>query len=340
MGEKQYGGATGRGSGSKMLKADSSADRIHHTKKSESSDSSSKDNNSEANHKNYVKAGKIASEAIKFAKSIIKKDVPLLEIAEKIESKIVELGGKPAFPLNLSINEIAAHSTPSHNDETKANGLLKVDLGVQVDGCTADTAFSVDLENSEENKKLIQAAESALKNGLERINIGASLGFIGKAIEDSMRKMNVQPIQNLSGHSIEQYDLHSGITIPNIGNSQEFTLKEGVYAIEPFSTSGLGIVISGKLSGIYHLENEGNVRDSFAREVLAYIIEEYKTLPFCSRWLVKKFGTRALIAVKRIEEAGLLHHYPQLVEKSKAKVAQAENTVILSEKGKTILADF
>ncbi|MBX4212225.1 type II methionyl aminopeptidase [Candidatus Pacearchaeota archaeon] len=283
-----------------------------------------------------IKAGKIANEAVAYAKTIAKKGAPLLEIAEKIESKIRELKGKPAFPVNLSINEIAAHATPAYKDETKASGLLKIDIGVHVDGYVADTAFSIDLENDEENKKLISAAEEALEKALKEIKIGTELRKIGKAIETAIKSHNAQPIQNLSGHSIERYDLHSGITIPNYDNQQEIKIEQGVYAIEPFATSGFGSVKDGKPSGIYHLENPGNVRDSFAREVLLYIAEEYSTLPFCSRWLCNKFGSRALIAIKRIEEAGLLHHYSQLVEKSGKKVAQAEHTVLLTKKEKVI----
>ncbi len=121
------------------------------------------------NKQSILKAGQISQEVKKYAKSFIKKDTPLLEIAEKIEDKIIELGGKPAFPTNTSINEVAAHYTPSHDDETKAHGLLKIDLGVHIDGWIADTAFSLDLENSEENKKLIEASKSALDNAIKLI---------------------------------------------------------------------------------------------------------------------------------------------------------------------------
>jgi len=54
------------------------------------------------------------------------------------------------------------------------------------------------------------------------------------------------------------------------------------------------------------------------------------------RWLSKKFGSRALIAMKRIEEAGLVHHYPQLMEVDKKPVAQAEHTVILTKDEKIV----
>ena len=79
-----------------------------------------------------LQAGKISAEVKKYARSIIKKDVPLVKIANKIENKIIELGAKVAFPVNLSIKEIAAHYTPSHNDETLASGLIKVDIAYHV----------------------------------------------------------------------------------------------------------------------------------------------------------------------------------------------------------------
>ncbi|MBU0907022.1 MAG: type II methionyl aminopeptidase [Nanoarchaeota archaeon] len=281
-------------------------------------------------------AGEISKKVKLFAREIIKPGVSLLEIANKIDAKIEELGGKPAFPINLSINEIAAHSTPAFNDTEKAHGLLKVDIGVHVDGYVADTAFSLDLENSEENKKLIEAAELALKSAIDKTQFNSELKEIGKAIEDAIKSLGFQPIINLSGHSINQYDLHAGVTIPNYDNNQTYKLKEGTYAIEPFATSGHGKVRDGKLSGIYHLENDVQVRDSFAREVLAYIKEEFSTLPFCSRWLVKKFGSRALIALKRLEEAHILHQYAQLVEIDRKPVAQAEHTIILTKSEKIV----
>ncbi len=336
MTEKHYGGEAGFGAKDIAVKAANSAPMAKKTGKSEVK---SEPKSSSSDYDNYIKAGKIAKQVVEYAKSIIKKDMPLLEIAEKIEAKISELGAKPAFPTNLSINEIAAHSTPSFNDETKAQGLLKVDIGVHIEGCTADTAFSIDLENSKENKILIEAAEAALKAGLEKINYNVKLKEIGKAISEAMKSKGVSPINNLSGHSMIPYDLHAGITIPNYDNSSDFELEEGTYAIEPFSTMGLGSVRDGKPSGIYHLQKDGNVRDPFAREILMYIAEEYKTLPFCSRWIYKKFGPRTLIALKRIEEAGLLHHYRQLIEKSNAKVAQAEHTVIITKKEKIVTTE-
>jgi methionyl aminopeptidase len=282
------------------------------------------------------KAGKIAAETVIFAKELIKPGMPLLEIADKIEANIQKLGAKPAFPVNLSINEIGAHATPSYNDEAIAKGLLKVDIGCHIDGHIADTAFSLDLENSEENQNLINTTQLALDKALEKAQINTKLKEIGKVIEEEIKSHGFQPVVNLSGHSIDIYNLHSGLTIPNYDNSKETPLSPGLYAIEPFATTGSGSVRDGPPSGIYRIDNDLPVRDATAREVLKFIKEEYNLLPFCSRWLVKKFGTRALLALKRLEDAKILHHYKQLIEKSKGKVAQAEHSILFLKNEKFI----
>ena len=278
---------------------------------------------------NYKKAGEIVKTVKEYAKSLIKKDMPLLEIAEKIEAKIIELKGKPAFPVTLGINEFTAHVTPSYNDEELAHRLLKVDFGVHINGYTADNAFSIDLENNEENVKLITASEEALEAAIDSIKKNESLGEIGQSIQDIATKYSFSPIHNLSGHSIEQNNLHAGITIPNHNNNNPNKLSDGVYAIEPFITSGIGEVYDGKPSGIYEVRKSAAIRDRNAREIYNYILEEYETLPFCSRWLVKKFGTRALISLKLIEQTGSIHHFSQLIEKSKKPVAQSEATILI-----------
>jgi len=284
---------------------------------------------SEQEVKDYKKAGEIAAEIKKYSKEIIKPEVSLLEIAEKIENKICELGGKPAFPCNLSIDDIAAHYTPSHDDASKAKGLLKVDIGVHVSGCIADTAFSIDLEKNEENRKLIEAAEKALQEALKTTKKDIEIFKIGKSIHDAITEKGFSPIRNLSGHELGEYMIHAGLTIPNYDNQNHTKLEEGAYAIEPFATIGAGIVYDGKPSGIYRLEERKAIRDSLARQILNFIELEYKTLPFCERWIVKKFGSRALMSLRLMEQAGIIHQYPQLIEKEHGKVAQAEDSLLV-----------
>ncbi|MFH1310985.1 MAG: type II methionyl aminopeptidase [Nanoarchaeota archaeon] len=346
MTEKQYGGNTGRAEGDRSVNNLKTNNEIINQNKAKKSDTpsinksnkinSSSSKESLSDKEKIIQAGKISSEVKKYAASIIKKGVSLLEIAEKIEKKIEELGGKPAFPVNLSIDNIAAHYTPGYDDKTTASGLLKIDIGVHLDGWIADTAFSMDLENNEENKKLIEASKKALEDAIKIAKKDVLLSDIGKIIQDTISSFGFSPVINLSGHGMEQYKLHSGITIPNTEDKKNISLKEELYAIEPFATTGSGRVHDGKPSGIYELREIKNVRSPIAREVLEFIIKEYSTLPFCSRWIVKKLGTKALFGLKQLEENGNLHHYSQLVEILGSKVSQAEQTILI-EKDNTIV---
>ena len=328
MTEKQYGGATGREGGNQA----GSVRRLQKpvTKETKQKEEIAVETN--LSHEEILgckEAGQIARQVSEYAKTIIKSGVKLLDIAEKIEAKIMELNGKPAFPVNLSINEIAAHYTPSHDDSTLANGLLKVDIGVHVNGYIDDTAFSIDLDDNEENKKLIEASQAALSKALETIKYEVEVWKIGEQIHKEITSHKFSPIRNLTGHEVRQGLLHSGVSIPNYNNGNNLKLNEGVYAIEPFATNGQGIVYDSKPSGIYSFREHKGTRDRLSREILEYIEDEYRTMPFCSRWLVKKFGTRALAALRLLEQAGAISQYDTLVEKGKGKVSQAEHTVLV-----------
>ncbi|UZE94280.1 MAG: type II methionyl aminopeptidase [Candidatus Pacearchaeota archaeon] len=286
----------------------------------------------------WKKAGKLGAEVMAYAKKIIKPEMPLLEIAEQIEKKIKSLGATSAFPINLSINEIAAHSSPLHNDGTKASGLLKVDLGININGYISDLACSLDLTPEQKYKDLILASEYALKEAIKIIRPGIMLMEVGKIIQDTIATYNFASVRNLSGHELKPWKLHSGLTVPNYDNGNTTKLKEGmILAIEPFATTGEGIVQDGRQSGIYKFTSYEPTRDINARKILEFIEKEYKELPFSSRWLVKKFGTRALFSLRLLEQANALHHFKQLIEKTKSPVSQAEHTVLVTADGCEVL---
>lgn len=279
----------------------------------------------------YKQAGQIAKQVVAYAKELIKPGMPLLEIAQKIEAKTQELGGQLAFPINLSINEIAAHYSPYINDKTKAQGLLKVDIGIHMNGFVADTAFSLDLTPNNKYKELIQASQEALDKALSILEKNPTLNEIGKTIQETIEQKGFSPIINLSGHSLAQYKLHAGITIPNYANNNNNKLEQGVYAIEPFATAGQGRVYEGPPSNIYNIINPKKPRSPTARKIFNYAWEKHKTLPFSLREIQKKFGAMSRIALKEIEQADIIHNFPQLIEKSHQPVSQAEHTVIMND---------
>ncbi len=256
----------------------------------------------------YVKAGEIAREVKKFARGLIKPGIKLIDVAEAIDGKIFELGGEPAFPVNLSLNEIAAHYTPAPGDETVAEGILKVDLGVAVDGYIADTAFSVDLTDGGEfsaaargipskegtgvpsSSGMMELNEKILEEATKKIRVGMKICEIGEACQKTLEEWNNKNnsdfsiIKNLSGHSLGRNEIHAGLTISNYGNDNQSELS-GAFAIEPFVTTGVGNIYEGQPGGIYVLQSDNPVRDRNAREVLKFIKDKFVTRPFCLRWL-------------------------------------------------------
>ncbi|NJE01858.1 type II methionyl aminopeptidase [Thermococcus sp. JdF3] len=283
-----------------------------------------------------IKAGEIARQVKKEVAGLIKPGAKLYDIAEFVERRIVELGGKPAFPCNLSINEIAAHYTPYKGDETvlREGDYLKLDLGVHVDGYIADTAvtYRVGMEEDE----LMAAAREALENAISTIRAGTKINELGKAIEDTIRGKGFNPIVNLSGHKIQRYKLHAGISIPNIYRpADSYELKEGdVIAIEPFATTGAGQVIEVPPALIFMYVRDRPVRMAQARRLLMHIKREYSTLPFAYRWLQDFMQEGQLkLALAQLDRVGAIYSYPILREVRGGTVAQFEHTVIVEKDG-------
>lgn len=132
--------------------------------------------------------------------------------------------------------------------------------------------------------------------------------------------------------------MHSGITIPNYDNQNQNNLNEGIYAIEPFATYGDGFVKDWKPSNILMLKQKGPVRGN-AQKILKFIEEEYKTLPFASRWILDKFGKSAILSLNMMEKQGVLHHFQQLVERSGREVSQFEHTISISKGKVSVLTE-
>jgi methionyl aminopeptidase len=285
----------------------------------------------------YKKAGEIAKNIRKFARELIKPGMPLVEIAQKIQKEIEKQGAIEAFPVNLSIDDIAAHYHPTIDDETKASGLLKIDIGIHINGFIADTAFSIDLTPNNEHKELIQASEDALKQALKKVEQNPTLTKIGETIKQTIKEKGFSPIINLSGHSLAQYTIHAGMTIPNYDNGNENKLDPGAYAIEPFATTGEGKIYEGPSGNIFAITEPKNTRSPTARKILDYVMDKYHSLPFSLREMQEKFGPMARLGIREMENQGILHNFSQLIEKSHKPVSQAEHTFIKTKDDEIIV---
>ena len=288
----------------------------------------------------YVKAGKIVSEIREMVrgKNWIGKTV--YEICEEVEGEIRKREAKCAFPVNTSINEIAAHYTAEPNDEITISDtdLIKIDLGVQINGYIADTAVTVCYDPQYDN--LVQAAEDALQHAMSMIKIGVKASDIGRTIEKIVKQMGFKPIANLSGHSLDQYTIHAGKSIPNIWSIGSFSLSGDVaYACEPFVTTskGLGFVREGKVKNIFTMVSRKKTKNEEADEMLDFIWENFNMLPFALRWLVKKWEVKkARELLEFLIKKKTVKAYPILVEAYSQRVAQAEHTFIPTDMGVTV----
>jgi methionyl aminopeptidase len=283
-----------------------------------------------ANAEKHREAGRVHSAVSETAREMVEEGASLLELAETVEDEIHEEGAEPAFPVNISRDEEAAHATPSRDDEeTFAEEMVNVDIGVHVDGWIADAAFTVDLSGNDE---LVEASREAVDAAVERVEAGVSTAELGRVIEETIDGYGYNPVYNLTGHGLGEYEQHTSPSVPNRAVDQGVTLEAGdVIAIEPFATDGRGKVKEGGDEEIYSLQNpDARVRSRRARDLIETVKQDYETLPFAKRWLD---DDRLDMSLRRLKSSEVVEGYPVLKEREGYYVSQAEHTVIVEEDG-------
>jgi len=293
----------------------------------------------------YLNAGKAVIAAKKLAGKLIKPGASFLEIANKCEEEIINQGCELSFPINMSLDNHAAHYTPTINDPTVVpdRGLLKIDLGSHSDGYIADSAITFNINNDPELQNYIEAAKEALEAAIKLFKPGTKLYEIGEAINEKILNRGLRPITNLGGHELKRYNLHAGPFIPNFKdlNHKKVIQPGEVYACEPFATSGVGTVVNGNKSYIYRFAKK--VKKNLPYEELNYMkkIEKLTNyLPFSPR-LIEKHNIIPKNKIQKIIEVfirkRILDHYPLLIEKTGAPVAQQEHTILIDLDGNPIV---
>ena len=266
----------------------------------------------------------------------------IIKICILAENKIREYGGIPAFPLNVSINHIAAHSTSPKGDKSEIPefGLVKLDVGVHVDGYIADTARTVDIDGTLDG--FVAATNDALSEAIDLMKPGAELGDVGKTIEYVVKEYGLRPIKNLSGHNLKRYRLHAGKIVPNIKKRRIGTVEIGeYYAIEPFATTGTGTVIDSEY--VYIFSNTGTdvPLEGTTEKLRKYLRDKYGPFPFASRWIGSSNKDVDVIQeIKNLLKSNALRGYPMQIEKKGRPVSQSEHTVYISEKGPIVLTNL
>ncbi len=289
----------------------------------------------------YVKAGRIAAEVREQMRRTVSEGMRLIDVCEKAESLIREGGGKPAFPCNVSINEVAAHYSSPPQDEKviPENSIVKVDVGVHVDGYIGDTAATVCFNPEFEN--LVRAAEEALETAIKMLRPGLSIARFGSAVQKSIQMRGFKPISNLTGHKITRYSLHAGKALPNVFHLSTSRVTEGeIYAVEPFATmpNAAGKVRSAKEAYIFRFIKRKSSKNEHAKRLLNYIEKNFRTLPFSERWLQGCVPANHYSdAFSELLSSKSLMAYPVFIEASGKPVAQAEHTLVVTKDGSHVL---
>lgn len=285
----------------------------------------------------FKKAGEIAAIARDYGKSLIIEGAKVIDILDKVEEKIISLGGGIAFPAQISINHIAAHYCSEEDDETtiKKEDVVKLDVGAHVNGFIGDTATTVNLDGK--YKELLSASETALNTAIKKIKSEIKTGELGKVIQETITSFGFRPVKNLSGHGLGKYQIHTKPNMPNISLEESPIIKEGMtLAIEPFSTNGVGSIQEGGIATVFsHIDNKP-VRSQITREVFEKI-KSYNGLPFTTRWLSREFGVgKTKLALRELEKVGNIYGHPPLTEVGKGMVSQHEHSMIITKDGAII----
>jgi methionyl aminopeptidase len=286
-------------------------------------------------------SGKILREAREETRGFVRENMPIIEVCEKAEGLIRQKGAQPAFPCNVSINEVAAHYTSPPGDKITIpeRSVVKVDMGAHVDGYVTDTAFTVSFDPQYDI--MVSVVETALQTAIDTVRSDVSPGKIGGAVETAITNRGFRPIQNLTGHSVGRYLIHAGTSIPSVHQVTFGKLKAGeLYAIEPFVTTrdAVGTVEDSPQKTIFRLVKTKSTKNADAKLLLKFIEENCHTLPFTERWLQGVLPpNRYREAFKELLATKAVMGYPVFVEVSHKKVAQAEHTVLVKEDGCTVL---
>jgi methionyl aminopeptidase len=286
---------------------------------------------------NWRKAGRISAAALDYGKKLIKKGSALIEVCNAVDAKITELGAKPSFPSQISVDHIAAHYCPDADDKIVLDSqVCKLDIGACFNGCLGDNAATVDLSGN--YSELAAAAEKALAAAIKIVKAGVALGEVGRVIQETIASYGFSPIRNLSGHGLGKFEIHTNPTVPNFDNGDKTALQENeVIAIEPFATTGKGKIYESTNPGVFMQISEKQTRDAGIRKILEKI-RGYEKLPFAKRWLLKEFPAfKVSIALKLLEQHGIIQSFPPLIEEAKGIVSQSEKTVLVKADGCEVL---
>lgn len=286
------------------------------------------------------------------------KFIDLEKDAESIVKKYIKPGenGGFAFPLGISVNEISAHDSAMIGDERvfKANDIVKIDIGIHVDGCIIDSAFTMIVDGTEDfvdnYQPLLDATADATYTGIRLSGPDANLFDISTAIKETIESYElgngdpISAVYGLGGHNILPYKVHGGkllLSSPHPAQKGSRMVEDEVYAIETFASTGTGKISQKDICSCNHFMLNDDEKllsklDSSKNPVVNWARTQNQSLPFTQLWcteiknLKKSFddGIREKVIVP----------YPPLTDVKNTFTSQLEHTIHVKEYGVEIFS--
>lgn len=304
-------------------------------------------------------AAEVHRQVRKYMKPFIKPGIKLIDMCERLENanralvgaKDGDLSRGIAFPTGCSLNHVAAHYTPNKGDNTVLDydDVMKVDFGTQVNGRIIDCAWTVHFNPKYD--PLVGAVKAATEAGIEASGIDVRLCDVGAAVQEVMESHEVEldgkiypvkSIRNLHGHSIGQYQIHAGKSVPIVRGGEQVKMEEGeFYAIETFGSTGKGFVVEDMECSHYMKSFDAprvNLRSGRARSLLATIDKNFGTLAFSRRFLDRLGEDKYLMGLKVLVDNDIVNPYPPLCDQKGSYTAQFEHTLLLRPTRKEVLS--
>ena len=194
-------------------------------------------------------AGYLVSQVLAALRDKVEPGVTTKELDELAYRLITAGGGTPSFlryrgfPASIcsSLNEQVVHGIPSRKVALEEGDVIKIDVGVRLQGYHGDSAISVPVGKvAPEVERLLAVTREALWKGIQAIAPRGRLNDVSGAIQRHVERNGFSIVREMVGHGIGK-QLHEEPQIPNYVDNRHGnpTLLEGMtLAIEPMVNLG------------------------------------------------------------------------------------------------------
>jgi methionyl aminopeptidase len=155
--------------------------------------------------------GRLAAGTLERVGPMLRAGITTQEINDFVHADTLRLGARPAplnykgFPRSVctSINEVVCHGIPSSSRVLKDGDIINVDVTHLYKGYHGDTSATFYIgEPSEDAKRVVEVARTALELGISQVRPGARLGDIGAAIQEFAESHGCSVVRDFVGHGI------------------------------------------------------------------------------------------------------------------------------------------